>query len=107
MDWLMREAGDEPVLEAYSRAVIGAVAATQPSVVHVLEGLLVKTRAEIGKCYVFHPAGYDAPHHRRATAPVEGALLWVLELNADTLCIAEAIDGTIVLIMVVSLQEVR
>jgi hypothetical protein len=34
MNWLMREAGDEPVLEAYSHAVIGAVEATQPSVVN-------------------------------------------------------------------------
>jgi hypothetical protein len=67
----------------------------------------VKSRAEVGKCYVFYPAGYDALHHGRASAPAEGALLQVLELNADTQCTAEAIDGTIALVMVASLQELR
>jgi len=64
------------------------------------------SRAEIGRCYVFDPAGYDALPHRRASVPADGALLRVLELNADTQCLAEAIDGTIALVMVASLREV-
>jgi hypothetical protein len=63
---------------------------------------------EVGRCYRFHAAGYDAlPRRRRASEPPDGALLRVLDLNADTQCSAEAIDGTIVLVMVASLQEVR
>jgi hypothetical protein len=64
------------------------------------------SRAEVGKCYVFHSAGYDALQRRRTSVP-EGSLLRVLELNADTQCTVEGIDGTIALVMVASLQDVR
>lgn len=94
----------------------------RPAVPVLIEGVAVATsprnrdtcwrargathRVEVGKCYLFHPAGYDALA-RRASVPADGALLRVLELNADTQCSAEAIDGTIALVMVASLREVR
>jgi hypothetical protein len=60
----------------------------------------------VGQYYTFHPVGWDRLR-RRASEPPDGALLRVLELNADTQCSAEAIDGTIALVMVASLQEMR